>query len=603
MSVTPAKSAQTLARASALLDKGDVGAAERLISATWPKPNEAPAGAFHLLGLIRRAQRRNDEAVGLLRMAVKMAPAEAGYHFALGDVLAIMGDASAAADTFKRALELDPDLANARRALGRMALNAGRFEEAEAAARRLIETSPDADAWTILSSALRGQERLEEAALAGEEAIRLDPDSVAARHDWAVAIGRLGRVEEALAAFEALAAQGARASALAVNRSAALLELERAEEAEAVLVEAIALWPADMGLQIALAKARWIAGAGEAFTEIYEDAVARNPAAPLFRVGCVDLLRAAGFIERAEAMLQNGLQKRPSDPILLDAYGVLLDETDRVAEALPLLRRALIKAPAREELRSRFVRALLRLGRGDEALAEIAPLRLAAPLHQHWLALESLTLKQLGDPRYHWLCDYELMIGEFQLQTPHGFADAGAFNQALAASLGRFHTAREHPLGQTLRQGTQTTRNLTQVDDAIIAAYLGALREPIRAYIDRMRDSDHPWSGRKSADFKLSGAWSVRLKPNGFHVNHIHTGGWISSSYYVALPEGVGQSSAQEGWIKFGEPPKPIPGCGIEKVVQPKVGGLVLFPSYMWHGTIPIASGERLTAPFDVVPL
>ena len=41
----------------------------------------------------------------------------------------------------------------------------------------------------------------------------------------------------------------------------------------------------------------------------------------------------------------------------------------------------------------------------------------------------------------------------------------------------------------------------------------------------------------------------------------------------------------------------------IERVIQPKEGRLVLFPSYMWHGTIPFSSGERLTAPFDVVPM
>jgi hypothetical protein len=81
-------------------------------------------------------------------------------------------------------------------------------------------------------------------------------------------------------------------------------------------------------------------------------------------------------------------------------------------------------------------------------------------------------------------------------------------------------------------------------------------------------------------------------------VNHLHPAGWISSAYYVALPEGAGQ----EGWIKFGEPRWPTPGCTIEKVIQPQVGRLVLFPSYMWHGTIPFSTGERLTAPFDVVP-
>ncbi|MBI3439508.1 MAG: hypothetical protein HY054_12830, partial [Proteobacteria bacterium] len=40
----------------------------------------------------------------------------------------------------------------------------------------------------------------------------------------------------------------------------------------------------------------------------------------------------------------------------------------------------------------------------------------------------------------------------------------------------------------------------------------------------------------------------------------------------------------------------------IEKVVQPQAGRLVLFPSYMWHGTIPFSEGERMTAPIDVVP-
>ena len=95
----------------------------------------------------------------------------------------------------------------------------------------------------------------------------------------------------------------------------------------------------------------------------------------------------------------------------------------------------------------------------------------------------------------------------------------------------------------------------------------------------------------------------MRLKPGGFHVNHVHDKGWISSAYYVELPPETTQGASQEGWIKFGEPPWALDGCGPEKVVQPRVGMLVLFPSYMLHGTIPFAHGpERLTAAFDVVP-
>jgi len=135
-----------------------------------------------------------------------------------------------------------------------------------------------------------------------------------------------------------------------------------------------------------------------------------------------------------------------------------------------------------------------------------------------------------------------------------------------------------------------------------IKQYLNALEAPIRAYIATMRAPDHPWSGRKTDKFKLSGCWSVKLKPNGYHINHLHPEGWISSAYYVSLPDVTRSGQGQEGWIKFGEPRWLTPGCAVEKVVQPKEGRLVLFPSYMWHGTIPFSSGERITAPFDIVP-
>ena len=37
--------------------------------------------------------------------------------------------------------------------------------------------------------------------------------------------------------------------------------------------------------------------------------------------------------------------------------------------------------------------------------------------------------------------------------------------------------------------------------------------------------------------------------------------------------------------------------------MRPKPGRLALFPSYMWHGTVPFTTDEsRLTIAFDAVP-
>lgn len=34
--------------------------------------------------------------------------------------------------------------------------------------------------------------------------------------------------------------------------------------------------------------------------------------------------------------------------------------------------------------------------------------------------------------------------------------------------------------------------------------------------------------------------------------------------------------------------------------IEPRVGWLVLFPSWIWHGTRPFAEGERLAVAFEV---
>jgi hypothetical protein len=93
------------------------------------------------------------------------------------------------------------------------------------------------------------------------------------------------------------------------------------------------------------------------------------------------------------------------------------------------------------------------------------------------------------------------------------------------------------------------------------------------------------------------------MRRGGFHLNHVHPLGWLSSAYYVSVPAEVEDASARSGWIKFGEPRFPMPGATAGLFVQPKPGRLVLFPSYMWHGTNAIQGDEpRTSIAFDAVP-
>ena len=92
----------------------------------------------------------------------------------------------------------------------------------------------------------------------------------------------------------------------------------------------------------------------------------------------------------------------------------------------------------------------------------------------------------------------------------------------------------------------------------------------------------------------------MRLQAGGFHSNHVHPMGWISSALYIVLPPDLGHDQA--GWLTLGEPrtssfPLDLPPL---RMVEPKPGRLALFPSWMWHGTRPFGQGERLTVAFDV---
>jgi Flp pilus assembly protein TadD len=412
-----------------------------------------------------------------------------------------------------------------------------------------------------------------------------------------------GRSGEAVTLMEKAAARGG-APSLHTMFGYALFHDGRIADARRVLSAAVERFPFDAGLQEANARILWMDGGGEHFADAFLAAVAARPGDLALRLKCADLLRLADNHATAEQLLRDGVKRDPRDPTLAATLGILLDERGQLEEALSINSAVAQAFPHAVALQLNLAHTLLRLGRGRDALAVVAPIRAAIPDLQQAITYEGMALKQTGDPRHDWLCDYKDHVQAFDLDPPPGFADIAAFNAALSASLRGMLDAGDHPLDQSLRWGAQTSYNLKFSDDPVIRAYFTALEAPVTAYINGLPDdAAHPLVGRKTGRFVFSGGWSVLLRPGGFHVNHTHPEGWISSSYYVSLPASMGGASGQEGWIKFGEPRWPVPGCGIERVVEPREGRLVLFPSFMWHGTIPFTSGERMTAPFDIGPI
>ena len=70
-----------------------------------------------------------------------------------------------------------------------------------------------------------------------------------------------------------------------------------------------------------------------------------------------------------------------------------------------------------------------------------------------------------------------------------------------------------------------------------------------------------------------------------------------------SVPGEVDDSTQRSGWLKFGEPRFAVPRLGPFLEVQPRPGRLVLFPSYLWHGTNALrGDSPRMSVAFDAVP-
>ena len=97
------------------------------------------------------------------------------------------------------------------------------------------------------------------------------------------------------------------------------------------------------------------------------------------------------------------------------------------------------------------------------------------------------------------------------------------------------------------------------------------------------------------------------MEAQGHQIAHIHPAAWLSGVYYPRLPDAVrDDDSDHAGWVEFGRPPNDF-HCSAEqpfKLVCPKEGLMILFPSYFYHGTVPFqAESPCFSIAFDVLPL
>jgi len=563
----------------------------------------AATDARHLLAMSLRQTGRFDEAEREFRACLRAQPRRADIHANLANLLVASGQISQSIAEYGEALACEPAFRPARLGLARAWLRLGEREPAAREARALLERNRgDAEAWNILGSAEQQAGHPAHAERAFRQALAINPNYAVARHNLGALYAQLSRSEAALAELDAAAAAGIRGPEIDRNRASALMALLRLDEAEQILDRTVSSYPADVQAHTLLARIRFMRGSA-AFADTFASAVAAIPDNVDLCLGYSRVLRGARRFDDAQNHIEYALRSSPGQGRYRAELAAIHQDAGRFALALEHARAARSAMGDDPGIDDILIDALTCLGEARQAKPLVEAARRRDPLNQWYVAMQATIARLLGDPLYEVLYDYEAFVRPYELPVPKGWPTIEAFHRDLIPALTERHPFRAEPLDQSLRHGTQTPRGLLGDPDPVIQAFLQAIREPIARYREAIGfDAGHPLRARNSGESRLIGCWSVRLHRDGFHVNHVHSEGWISSAYYVEVPAEVADSERKSGWIKFGEPRFEVPGATPEKFVQPAAGRLVLFPSYLWHGTNPIHGDEpRMTIAFDVV--
>lgn len=478
--------------------------------------------------------------------------------------------------------------------LARSALAESAEEAALPLLRRGAERLKSARLWQWTGLLERSLDQHEQALASFDRAAALAPNDQSIAHGRARVALEAGLPAQQL--FEAALHLSPGKGDVLLGYIASLFAADRAELAESSLDSMLDRSPLWVDGHIQLAQLRSTMGKKDQATASIERSLRLYPEQEQLWIALFRLLtQAEQFVALDEAIARARRYLR-NDQLLMCHESVAAIERADVDRADRLFNS--MNSDSRRSIAVWRIRHLLRTGRLGEACSLIDQ-ALGGDSAPHVWPYAAIAWRLASDSRWEWLeGDLERMVSVIDIK--------GELPNMLALEnvLRSLHVARGEYLDQSVRGGSQTDGPLFTRINPEIRELRGAIVRAVEDHVKKLPpvDPTHPLLGpRRDRAIRFSGSWSVLLRGAGYHANHVHPEGWISSALYIHLPEHSERDPKTAGWLTLGEPQAEL-GLDLKpfREIEPKRGHLVLFPSYMWHGTRPFAEGERLTVAFDV---
>jgi len=475
-------------------------------------------------------------------------------------------------------------------------LREGKAKEAEVKARKYIKKNPNAYMlYDLMGGAQFAQNNFAGVIKTFEKAIQLQPNNP----DWVYNLGlahmNLNKLEAGLEYFKKAVALNPDLHDGYNNMGVIYFGLRRVDEAIECYEKAISINPKSVSA---------LRNYGSTLRDLgrYEDSfnvLSKIPLiAPRYPVGHFSLgaLHAdMGKLDKAHASFEMALKLEPN---LYQAHYELgkiyrlNGETEKAIAAFEKVDNLIARVQVLEMLHE--------LRRKDELFERLSAINENEPKNLRASAFSAYVAQQYDIENTNAFCkaplDYVHVTNVSDV-----ISEKPDFLKTLMTAADDLTTVWEH---NTTKGGTQTHGNLFDpaLENEAFSELEDVVRDALVTYQRNFESSSDLLISGFPKNFSLNG-WRVKLMRAGYQKPHIHSAGWVSGVLYLKVPE---QMKGNEGSIAFSlhgydyrKEKENIPG----REHLPSEGELVLFPSSLFHWTIPFESDEeRQCIAFDVVP-
>ena len=476
-------------------------------------------------------------------------------------------------------------------------MQTGQFKEVAIKSKKLLKKFPQALVlYNLMSAAQLSQENFKGAIATLEKALVLKPDFVDGEYNLALAHMNLGQLDEAVLHFKNVIRQKPEFVEAYNNLGATYLEQDRQLLAVENYEKAVELKPDFVPAVRNLGALLRDLGRLEESETWLTKLIFLQPryAAGHYSLGMTQ--KELGKMEKAISSFETARKLDPEMREVNYEFAIIHKSSGEYDEAVLAFDKV-----NTIDARARAAETLFEAGKKDELLERVAKLNDEEPENLRASALSTYVSQQYGIENTHPFCRDPLSLVWIYNTLPE-LEDSSDFLDLLIAAADDLAVVKDR---NTTQGGLQTHGNLFDpiLESAVFDGLETLVRSKLEDYLESFSDSQDDIIQKFPTEYSLSG-WRVKLMKSGHQRPHIHAGGWVSGVFYLKIPQ---KMKGNEGAIQFSlhgyDYPivkKDVPG----REHVPSVGDLVLFPSSLFHQTVPFDSDEeRQCIAFDVVPI